>query len=161
MLVLLHRISAVPELQRRSQGTLAPVTHFVAAPQQQGTATPARAWSQAATYAREKPSAARHQTGAQVGREQSPQVPRFALADGNTHAATNHAGQHADHVSRAAAPGLWKQSVKLAGQAMKEVAVATVVLPVVLPTLAVLHVPASMWAGACLGRVACRNLLGY
>ena len=157
MLVLLHRNSIVPEHQRRSQRTLPPVTQPAAASQQQGTAAPARAWSQAATHARQGPSAPPHQTGAQAGRVH----PRSAPADGNADAATNHAGQDDGHTSRAAAPGLWQTSVKLAGQAISEVAVATVVLPVVLPTLAVLHVPASMWAVACLGRVACKNLLGY
>ena len=69
--------------------------------------------------------------------------------------------RHDGHTGVAAAVGLWERSKKLAGQVVTEVAVATVVLPVVLPSLAVLHVPAGMWAGACLGRAAYRNLLGF
>ena len=163
MLVLLHRHATVSELQLHSQATLHPVTRPAAASQQQGTAAPTRAWSQAASFANasERPAASCQQRDVRADRLHPPQSPRSAPADRNADAATNHAGQHDGDTSRAAAPGLWGRSVKLAGQAVSEVAVAMIVLPVVLPTLAVLHVPASMWAGACLGRVACKNLLGY
>ena len=159
MLVLLHRILTVSELQLRSLS----MAHPAAASKQQGTAAPTGAWSQAASSAnaREGPVASRQQRDVRVGRLQPPQPPRPAPAAGNAEAATNHVGQRDGHTSRATAPGLWERSVKLAGQAVIEVAVATIVLPVVLPTLAVLHVPASVWAGACLARAACKNLLGY
>lgn len=80
------------------------------------------------------------------------------------------AGSHADAVVNGAeqldgqmpatAVGLWERSRQVAGQAVAEVAVATLVLPVMLSGLAVLHVPAGTWASACLARAACRNLLG-
>ena len=75
-------------------------------------------------------------------------------------------------VSAAALPGhyrstaatavtLWGRSKQKAGHIAVELAVATMVTPVVVSGLAVLHVPVGMWAGACLGRAACKKVLGF
>ena len=158
--MLLHRDHTVSELQLRSQGKQLSLTHSAAASQQQHIAAPTRAWTQAAcsANAREGPAAA---CQVRAGSVHPSQLPPSAPTDHNADAAATHAGQQDAHTGRAAAPGLWARSVKLAGQAVSEVAVATAVLPLVLPSLAVLHVPAGVWAGACLTRLACNNLFGF
>ena len=57
--------------------------------------------------------------------------------------------------------GLWGRSKQKVSHMAAELAVATMVVPVVVSGLAVLHVPASMWAGACLSRAACKKVLGF
>lgn len=113
------------------------------------------------TQSREAPAPASQQhRQAQDAKWQPAELPDSVPAGCHADAAVSGAEQR-DGQMPAAAVGLWERSRQVAGQAVAEMAVVAVVLPVVLPGLVALHVPAGIWASGCLATVACRNLLGF
>lgn len=132
------------------------------APVPDSTAEPGSGQASAVNFTRSQegpvPASEQH-SQAQDAKLQPAELPDSVPAGAHADAAVSGAEQLAGQTPTAAV-GLWERSRQVAGQALAEVAVAAVVLPVVLPGLAVLHVPAGIWASGCLATAACKSLLG-